>query len=566
MKKIRRTVKKLFIKCSIILKHNLKMRLISATLFTVLMFFFISSRIIYVTNGNTSLNNSIGIANVHGYKPKRQNIYDRNGNLLATNIPVSSAFIDPSKIKKPEDFSGKLLKIFPNLNQENLEKALLSNRKFFWIKRHLTPNETQQIIDLGEPGIYFKNEEMRSYPYKSLFSHLVGTVDVDNNGTSGIEKYFNSKLNNNEDIRLSIDVKLQSIIKDEVQNSINLHDALGGCGIMADIETGEVLAMVSLPDFEPQSKKVIEEQRFNRATMGLYEPGSTMKPITVATALNENSVKLNDIFDISKPIKIGRHRISDYRPKHKELSLPEVITQSSNIGMAQIVEKMGSENQQQYLQNLGFFDKISSLQISELSTPSKPNASQWGRTSSITISYGHGIAVTPMHMVQGYIPLVNGGYGKDLTLLLNDNENKEISSLDNNNTIFSDQTSEIAKKLLHLVVKSGFGKNANVSGYDIGGKTGTSEKIKNGRYSNNNIASFVGAFPIDQPKYILYVMIDEPKRNKHNRGFATGGMVAAPTAGNIIKRVMPVVNILPKNNYELEEQLYAFYEPYKTIR
>ncbi|NRA73766.1 MAG: penicillin-binding protein 2 [Rickettsiales bacterium] len=491
----------------------------------------------------------------------RRDIVDRNGKLLATNIATASAYANPKLIAKPVEVAKQLKKIFPSLSFKKLLIKLKSKKSFVWIKRFITPIEHQRLNDAGIPGIYFELGERRAYPHASLFSHILGNVGLDSYGLSGIERMFDETLrykkteNQKEPLKLSLDLKLQNIVKQELNHAIKKFSARGGVGIVQNPNNGEILAMVSLPDFDPYNiTKANKDQLFNRATLGAYEVGSVFKPFTVAAALDAQKIRLNDVYDVNNPIHFAKYQIKDLYKKNAWLSVPEILMYSSNIGTAQIVLELGKTHQYNYLKSLGFL-ATTDIELPERSKPLYPNFSKWNEISMVTMAYGHGISISPLHVVNAVSALVNGGKLYPATIL----KRKELS---NYTQVFKKSTSEVMRKLLRLVVTHGSGKRAEVKGYFVGGKTGTSNKVVNGKYSKDlRVSSFVGAFPIYDPKYVIYVMLDEPKGIKETFGFAYGGWTATPVVSQIIKRVAMVYNIPAQivNKEKIENYLYIDY-------
>ncbi len=482
---------------------------------------------------------------------RRVNILDRNGNLLATNLSTASLFANPTEVIDPAASATKLSRINQDWEYDELLGKLNAEKQFVWLKRHLTPHEQQVIHNLGLPGLYFAADERRIYPQNKLLAHILGFVDIDGNGLAGVERYFHERLTRGghpgQDLELSIDLRVQSILHEELGNAIQTHNALGGSGLVMDAQTGEMLAMVSLPDFDPHHiEAAVDRQRFNQNTLGVYEMGSMMKLMTVAVGLDTGKVNINDAFDVSQPLKLARFTVHDYRGKGGSLSVPEILIYSSNLGTAQIVGKFGCQHQKDYLRNFGMLSKID-FELPEVATPLHPGDKAWRDINMITISYGHGIAMTPLHVAPAVAAMVNGGVLYRPTLV------KQVGGRPEGKQVIKPSTSDMMRKLMYLVVQYGSGKKAQVPGYYVGGKTGTSEKVSHGRYNKHaNLASFIGTFPVHNPRYVVLIMVDEAKANKLNFGFTTGGMIAAPVAGEIIKRIAPILNVMP---YHEEEEI-----------
>lgn len=484
----------------------------------------------------------------------RASIVDRNGKIIATNLRTASLYVNPQKISQPDKIAVKLCSVLQDLSCDEVrEKLQAKHKSFVWLARHLSPKEQQLVHNLAIPGLDFMREEKRVYPHGSLFSHIIGFVDIDSKGMAGVERTFDQQLQNEQQIlQLSLDIRVQQVLKEELSQQIREHSAVGGAGIVMDVNTGEVIAMVSLPDFDPNHPADYpDKNRFNQTTLGIYEMGSTFKIITAAMGLENKRININDAFNTDAAVMVGKYRISDYRGKGGYLSVPEILMYSSNIGTAQIAMRSGVQEQKEFLNALGILRSLP-IELAEKAGSMYPR--QWNHSHLITISYGHGIATTPLHAVNAFATIVNGGHAVKPTVIKQHN----IATGD---TVLSRETSNVMRKLLRLTVAEGFGKKANMPGLAVGGKTGTAEKLVNGRYSKNaNLASFVGAFPMHAPRYALLVMIDEAKKNELNMGFTTGGMIAAPVAGKIIERIAPLLQIMPIDDATEKEQLALHYQ------
>lgn len=490
---------------------------------------------------------------------KRADIVDRNGIMLATSLTTASVYANPKVMLDKQAAFQKLSQTFPELDKTELKNKLNMEKNFVWIKRNLTPSEQYKVNALGIPGIYFQDEEKRIYPHKNLFAHELGFVNVDGVGTAGIEKQFNNFLThkaNDTDgsdapLTLSLDIRVQNIVREALLNSISTFKAKGASGIVMDVTTGEVLAMVSLPDFDPnQPSSASADELFNRTTYGVYEMGSTFKAFNTAMALDSNAVKMTDNYDVATPIKIGGFTIHDYHPKAGSLTVPEIFMYSSNIGSAKIALDAGAQTQKSFLKKLGLLNELQ-IELPERGTPLYPQ--QWSKISSMTVSYGHGIAVTPMHVATATSALINGGTFYPATLLKK--EGTEIYG----EKVIGKKTSDNMRKLLRMVVQYGTGAKADVASYLVGGKTGSADKVVTGGYNRHAlISSFIGAFPMNKPKYVVFAMVDDPIGNKNTGGFATGGMIAAPVVHDIISRIGPMLNVSPvnENTYEIKKEFW----------
>ena len=471
---------------------------------------------------------------------QRADILDRNGVVLATNVLTASLFADPREIPNPAAAARQLATALPEFSVAELETRLSLDATFVWIKRNLTPRQQYEVNRLGIPGLYFQQEEKRVYPQGNLVSHVVGFTDIDGRGLAGIEQSFDDVLRaGTHPMRLSLDIRIQHIVRQELTNAIEAFTAIGGTGIVLDVRTGEIVAMVSLPDFDPHRPgNASEEQRFNRATLGTYEMGSTFKLLTAAFALDSGIVHMNDRFDATHPIRIGGFTIEDYKPENRFLTVPEVLIHSSNIGAAKMAMAVGEEQQREFFDRLGMFRRTS-IELPETGQPLYP--SNWRPINTMTAAFGHGIAVTPLHLASAVSALVNGGSLRPATLIA-----REPDEVFEGDPVISAATSDSLRQLMRLVVETGTGRKADVPGYLVGGKTGTAEKLQANHYSANaRVASFIGAFPMNDPRYVVFVMVDEPKPNEHSYGYATGGWVAAPAVGRIVQRMAPLLGIEP---------------------
>jgi len=478
-------------------------------------------------------NTSENLKHVNNKTYKQSDILDRNGVVIATNVPTISLYIDPTRINNSESIAKQLCYIFNDLEYENLNKLLSSTKKFVWIKRHLTPKELLAIKSTGVPGVNFYDDVKRIYPHSNLFAHVLGYTDIDGNGIAGVEAYI-SKNKQQKPTGLSLDLRIQDVVHDELTKAINKYHALGGVGIVLNVKNSEIISMVSLPDFNPNLQNKAENvQKFNRASLGVYEMGSVLKLFTIAAALDANVTNISDLYDVSQPIVIGKYKIHDFhKSKIKEINVRDIFVKSSNIGAAKIAAKLGIEKQVEYFKTMKLFSPLK-IEIPEKSMPIVP--SKWSESTLITASYGYGVAMTPMHIAQTAAALVNDGIFYNATLILN---KKSIGE-----QIITKKTSREIRKLLRAAVKDGTGKRANIKAYSIGGKTGSAEKVINGQYrKDKNIASFIGVLTTLDPSYIVLIAIDEPQCT----GFSTGGVIAAPVVKNIINRIAPVLNVAPE--------------------
>ncbi|MBP2299484.1 peptidoglycan D,D-transpeptidase FtsI family protein [Azospirillum picis] len=484
----------------------------------------------------------------------RGDILDRNGNLLATSLVTQSLYADPKLVSRPEEAAEKLVGALPELDYKDVLAKLTSERRFVWLKRSLTPKQQASVHRLGIPGVAFEQEERRFYPAGNLTSHVVGFTGIDNNGLAGMEQGFNKRLTEDpaEPVQLSIDLRLQHVLRKELAATVQEFSAIGAAGIIFDVRNGEVLSMVSLPDFDPQDPTGLDpDTLFNRASLGVYEMGSTFKIFNSALAFDSGKIRVSDSFDAAHPIKVGRFTINDLHNMHRALTVAEVFQHSSNLGSVRMVQQVGVAAQKAFMTKMGF-TKRTGLELPEDGWPLVPNP--WREINSYTISFGHGISVSPMHTVTAAAAIVNGGFLHTPTLLKR-KPGEEIPT----EQVVSRQTSDMMRRMFRFVVTEGTGKSAEVKGYVVGGKTGTADKQKGRHYQKNSrMSSFLGAFPMQDPRYIVYVLIDEPKGTAKTYGYATGGWVAAPAVGRIVKQIGPLLNV-PTVDENAPEILSATY-------
>ncbi len=477
---------------------------------------------------------------------RRADILDRNGTIIATSLPTVNLYAIPKKIINAQSAAEQLVKTLPELNRNDVFKKLSGRGNFVYLKRNLTPAQQFNINALGIPGLEFETVEKRVYPHKNLFAHIIGVTNIDNEGISGIEKELNERLTQSDiPLTLSIDVGVQDTIREKLLAAIDKFQANGGTAVLMDINTSEVIAMVSLPDFDPNINKVKNEQAlFNMATKGVYEPGSVLKIFNTAMSLESGKVKVSDQFDATQPLKLKYNTIKDYRGENRWLSVPEILVYSSNIGSARMALKVGGSEQRHFLEKIGFFEELP-IEVAERGKPLAPK--KWGEGTIATVAYGYGMAVSPLHVITAYASVINGGIYHNPTLVKKNNKNND------GHRVISFNTSKAMRKLMRLVVTDGSGKRANIPGYEVAGKTGTANKLSaQGKYVDKKVrTTFVSAFPISNPKYSLLVMLDEPKPIKETWGFVTSGWNTVPTAAKIIEAIAPQLNI--KANYDIDE-------------
>ncbi len=504
----------------------------------------------------------------------RASILDRNGQPLAVSLATAEVYADPRQMMDTADAARKLKSVLPQIDEAQLAQRLSTARDFVYVARRITPREEEAVNALGIPGIYFQSSERRYYPLGRMAAQVLGGVDVDEHGVAGIEKYFDKRLMGDAaPLRLSIDVRIQAIVHDELAAAMQEFQAIGAAGIVMDVNTGELLAMVSLPDYDANDfGSAPPDARFNRGATGRYEPGSTFKLQTAAMALDCGAIHIWNMFDAAEPIHFGRFTITDFEGKHRWLYLPEVLAYSSNLGAAHIADIVGAARQRAWLGKLGMFQRVG-VELPEAAVPLFQPAARWSRLTTMTVGFGQGISITPLHLVRATAVVANGGIVIRPTLLAREAEGAPeptsplLTPVADGFAPGSDMpaepemkppvmldapmmhaaTSDIVRKLMRLVVTAGYGKPAEVPGYYVGGKTGTSEKVSaHGGYEKHaNVSAFVSVFPMNHPRYAVYMMLDDPKGNASTGFFSTAGAVAAPAAGRVIARIAPLLGLFP---------------------
>ena len=521
-------------------------RLILASLFITAIFLVVAIKIIEVNLFNQ---NELSIFN-KSYTEARGNILDRNNNPLTANLRLANIGVFPNKIYDKNKFVNSVKIIFPELSRERLLKKI-NGKSHFWIKRNVSNYKLQQVYDIGETGIEITPSYLRKYPHDELVSHILGDVDIDNIGIAGIEKSFNQKLVKNENEFISsIDIQIQYAVRDELLNGIKKYKALGASGILMDINSGEIISMVSLPDFNPnQPVEDIQSEGkyFNKNTLGVYEFGSVMKTFTTAIGLEENIFNLNTKFAVPKRIKVGKNRVEDVHAACDQLecSVKDIFVQSSNVGTIQMVRDIGTNLQQIYLDRLGLLSRIN-INLPELASPQQPDP--WRDVNRDSISYGYGLSISPLHLTVATAAVLNGGYLVKPSLEKINKEDLKVFD-----QIFSKKTSDEMKYLFNQVVLNGSAKEAfkeSESKLIVGGKTGTARTIKDGTYDRDHkMTSFISVFPIHEPKYVLLTVIDRPRGVEEDFYWTNAGWNAAKVGKLIIDRIGPILAINSK--YEL---------------
>ncbi|MER9654942.1 penicillin-binding protein 2 [Mesorhizobium sp. M0152] len=494
----------------------------------------------------------------------RPDIVDRNGEVLATDIKTASLFAEPRRIVDADEAIEKLSTVLPEIDYEQTYRKLKSGAGFVWLQRQLTPKQQSDIMQLGIPGFGFRTEKRRFYPSSETSSYIVGLTNIDNQGISGMEKYIDEQglsdlqasglavAKDLKPVKLSIDLRVQHIVRDEIAAGLERYRAIGAGAVVLNVKTGEVVAMASVPDFDPNNPyNAQEKDRLNRMSAGLYEMGSTFKSFTSAMALDSGKATMASRFDASHPIRVGHQAIHDFHGKNRVLSLPEVFLYSSNIGSAREAELVGIEGHREFLHRLGILDRMQT-ELPEVARPTEPKI--WKQVNSFTIAFGHGVSTTPLQAAVGCAALMNGGYLIQPTFLVRSQE----AAMAVAKKVVGDKTVDGMRYLYTLNAEKGSARNARVPGYRVGGKTGTAEKVINGRYSKDlNFNTFVAAFPMDDPQYLVFTIADAPHPEKPGMtdvAAANAGVIA----GNIIRRSAAMLGVKPDFSHENGATLVSY--------
>jgi len=492
----------------------------------------------------------------------RPDILDRRGKILATDVRGPSLYGEPRKIIDVDEAVELLTAVLPDLDATEVRERLSSKRGFVWLKREITPQQQRDIHRLGIPGIGFLNENKRIYPNGPVVSHALGFVNIDNQGIAGIEKWIDTRGladlhlagfatdRLQKPVEMSIDLRVQHAMREELAAARAKFKAKAAAGIVSDVRTGEIVAMVSEPDFDPNNpKEANDPTRINRLTTGVFEMGSTFKALTLAMALDSGKATLNSTYDARTSLRYGRFNINDTHPLHRYITLSEVFTYSSNIGAARVALSMGVEAHKAFLKKLGQLDRLRT-ELPESAEPIVPK--RWGELNTITIAFGHGLSVAPLQAVMGIDAVVNGGYLIPPTFI----KRSQDEAMKVATKVVSTATSDRMRYLMRLNAEKGTAKKADVPGYYVGGKTGTSEKVVNGRYSKKQVLnSFTAILPADDPRYLVLIMLDEPQSLPETHGFITSGWNAVPTGGKVIERIAPLLGIAPRFDLPPADQL-----------
>ena len=523
-------------------KFNINLNRVGFIFLVILLFIILySTRFVYLSS-KTLQNNSYKINKIY-----RADITDRHGSYIGKSVFTSNIGIDPKLVKDKKKLLVKLKYTFPDKDFEEIEKKIYGN-KFFYIEKKIIPERYRQVKLLGEKSIRMEQKITRIYPDKNLFSHVVGQIDDDNNGISGLEKSFDQKLKDGRDrLTLTLDKELQFIIRNELLNSQQIFKNVGGAGILMNIKNGEILSLVSVPDFNLNSRDDITDINYiNRATKGVYELGSVFKSFTIAAGLNNNLISPSDIFlDLEKKLKCGGRTISEYdEDLPKDLSVEDILIYSSNIGSVKIGQIVGQEKLKNFLEKIGILGQLN-FDIEEIGNPLP---FKWRNCKLKTVSYGHGITTTPIQLAKGYAILANGGYDIKPTLI-----KKEIYNLQKKKILKKNVSSQL-NKIFRKVVTQGTATLSDVEGYEVGGKTGTAQIVENGVYTKKKINTFASVFPTSDPKYVLVILLEDTKlskdyvykyRNKpgsyKGTPFNTAGWTSVEISGKIIDKIGPIL-------------------------
>jgi cell division protein FtsI (penicillin-binding protein 3) len=483
----------------------------------------------------------------------RPDILDRRGEVLATDVMTPSLFAEPKRIIDSDEAAELLTAVMPDLDHTDLRDRLGSRRGFAWLKREISAKQQDEVHRLGLPGLGFLTENKRVYPNGPEVSHVLGHVNVDNQGTAGIEKWLDStgladlhragfaSDRDQKPVQLSIDLRVQHALRDELLAAHRKFKTIAAAGIVLDVRTSEVVAMVSLPDYDSNNpREANDPTKFNRLTTGIFEMGSTFKAITLAMGLDSGKMNLATTFDARLPLRFGKFNIHDYHAQNRMLSIPEIFTYSSNIGAARVALKLGVEEHKAFLRKLGQLDRLRT-ELPESREPQVPK--RWGELNTVTISFGHGLSVAPLQAVMGVAALLNGGKLIPPTFLKRTQTEADALA----KQVVKPETSMQMRYLMRLNAEKGSAGKADVKGYYVGGKTGTAEKVINGRYSKTKLMTdFMAVLPSDDPRYLILIMLDEPQIIPETKGFATAGWNAAPTAANVIARIGPLLGLVPR--------------------
>lgn len=490
----------------------------------------------------------------------RPAILDRNGVMMAGDVKTVSVFADPRKVTDKDEAAELINAVFPELDGKDLRDRLGKKAGFVWIKREITPKQQAQVHRLGIPGIGFLPENKRVYPNGNVGAHVIGFSNIDNVGIAGMEKYVDGQGLNDlrgaglartdsdlKPLELALDVRVNHAVREEMVAAVNKFKAIAAAALVLDVDTGEIVSHVSLPDYDPNNPgDALKPENINRLQVGVYEMGSTFKALTTAMALDSGKVKLTSTFDATRPLRYGRFTIKDFHGTNRVLSVPEIFYHSSNIGTGRMAMSIGVEGHKAFLRKMGQLDRLKT-ELPESAEPIKP--AHWGELNTLTISFGHGLAVAPLQAAMAVAALMNGGKLITPTYLKRSKDEAEKVATQ----VIKPETSQMMRYVMRLNAEKGSATKADIPGYYLGGKTGTAEKVIGGRYSKNRLlTAFMSVMPADKPRYILLVMLDEPKGLPETHGYATSGWNAAPTTGKILERIGPMLGI--ETSFDLPRQ------------
>ncbi|MDD2840599.1 MAG: penicillin-binding protein 2, partial [Rickettsiales bacterium] len=508
----------------------------------VIVFCILTGKLFYVSVVLRNNANNIQLSDLINNIEIRSPILDRNGVIIASDIDLVNFYLNRDLLTNPVKTSKIIKEIIPEISEEKLYNKLISTTnkaKFILIKKNITPKQQIAIKESGILGFEFNSTKGRVYPHKNLFSHVVGYVDIDRNGIAGLEKQYNKylKYSNGSPLQLTLDIRLQSILRQQLIKGMEKYNAKSVIGIISEVKTGNILAIVNLPDFDPnQSYQATKEELYDKATYGLYEMGSIFKIFTIALALDEGTTTPNKKYDVSQIISYGKYEIKQDKYSKRFETPEDILVYSSNVGAGLIGLEIGTEKLKAFLEKIGMLDRVPA-NFPSLAKPLLPKV--WRDINTITASYGHGISVTPLHVIMGVSGIVNGGIMKTPKFAQN-----EISE---EKRIISEKTSKIINLYLRSVVKRGSGWRANSLGYAVGGKTGSARLLDSeGEYQKGNImANFVGIFPMNDPHFLVYIMVESPEDTEFTKETISGGNIAAPIFARIIEHIAPVLNVVP---------------------
>lgn len=485
----------------------------------------------------------------------RPDILDRNGLQLATDVRTVSVFAEPRNILDKDEATELLTAVLPDLNAKELRDKLSTKKGFVWVKREITPRQQAEVHRLGIPGVGFVPENKRVYPNGNVAAHVLGFANVDNIGIAGIEKYIDSQglqdlngagfavqASDLKPVQLSIDMRVQHLVRDELVKGIEKYRAIAAAGAVMDVNTGEMIALVSLPDFDPNNPvDALEKDRINRMNVGVYEMGSTFKALTIAMALDSGKATINSTYSTAGGMmRFGRQVIKEYHGTGRTLTVPEVFLHSSNMGSIKMALSVGVEGHKAFLKKMMQLDRMTT-ELPESAAPIVPQ--RWGEINTATIAFGHGLAVAPLQALAAVGALVNGGYLIKPTFLKRSEEEAKKDAI----RVIKPETSEAMRYIMRINGEKGSARFANIPGYFVGGKTGTAEKVINGRYAKNkNFTTFTAIAPSDKPRYVFLAIYDEPKGYAESGGYSTAAWNAGKTTGKVIERAAPILGMAPR--------------------